>query len=78
MIKRMLRKTGIAIAGVVLLIIGVILLALPGPGLATIALGLFVLSLEFDWADKYFKRFEGEFKKLRSKSGRFFRKNKNT
>lgn len=54
--KKLVRKVGIAIAGTALMIAGVILLVLPGPGLLLIALGLFVLSLEFNWADKYFKR----------------------
>lgn len=54
--KKLVRKVGIAIAGAALMIAGVILLVLPGPGLLLIALGLFVLSLEFNWADKYFKR----------------------
>jgi uncharacterized protein (TIGR02611 family) len=38
------------VAGFLLLALGVAMLALPGPGWLTIALGLGLLSREFDWA----------------------------
>lgn len=37
------------------MLIGIILLAIPGPGLVTIALGLVILSTEFDWAERHLK-----------------------
>lgn len=52
------RKLAVAIAGFLLIIIGTALLVLPGPGLLVIALGLFVLSLEFSWAERHYKRLE--------------------
>lgn len=48
-----IRKFGIAIAGILLLIVGAALLVLPGPGLLVILAGLIVLSFEFEWAEKY-------------------------
>lgn len=51
-----LRKTGITILGVALLITGVILLVLPGPGILVIILGLAVLSVEYEWAKRHLRR----------------------
>lgn len=53
---RMLQRTGITIAGVVILIAGVAMLALPGPGWLAIVLGLWVLSLEYAWAERLLDR----------------------
>jgi len=47
---RWARKGGITVAGLALLAGGVVMLALPGPGLAAILLGLAVLATEHDWA----------------------------
>jgi uncharacterized protein (TIGR02611 family) len=52
-----------AIIGVILVLLGTLLLVLPGPGIVTIAAGLAVLATEFAWARRlleWFKtRFEG-------------------
>ena len=47
-----MRKLVVGVIGSLLLGLGTILLIIPGPGLLFIALGLGVLSLEFDWARK--------------------------
>ena len=44
------------IAGTALLLAGLMMLVLPGPGLLTIAAGLFVLSREYDWANRQYER----------------------
>lgn len=44
---RLLRRVGIAIAGGVVVFLGVCLLVLPGPGIVVIVVGLGILSLEF-------------------------------
>jgi hypothetical protein len=46
-VMRLGRRIGIAIAGGVVIAAGVALLALPGPGILTIVLGLAILSQEF-------------------------------
>lgn len=46
------RRVGISIAGVLLLAAGVAGLVLPGPGLLIMFVGILVLSLEFEWAEK--------------------------
>lgn len=51
-----LRWVGVALVGGSLLLIGVALLVLPGPGLLFIALGLLVLASEFVWAQTLLHR----------------------
>jgi uncharacterized protein (TIGR02611 family) len=50
------RKAGITILGFTLLIAGIILLVLPGPGLVVLILGLVVLSWEYEWAKRHLHR----------------------
>jgi hypothetical protein len=45
------RWVGVAAVGGTLIGVGVVLLVLPGPGIALIALGLVVLATEFAWAE---------------------------
>jgi len=44
--------------GFTVLVLGVIMLVTPGPGIAGIVLGLAMLGTEFIWAKKLMKRFE--------------------
>jgi uncharacterized protein (TIGR02611 family) len=46
--RRLLRRIGIAIAGGVVVFLGIVLLPLPGPGMVVIAVGLGILALEFE------------------------------
>ncbi len=48
----MARKTWVTIIGWVLVIGGIILMPLPGPGLLILMSGLVVLSQEYEWAEK--------------------------
>lgn len=45
------RWIGVAIVGGSLIISGIVMLVLPGPGIAFIILGLAVLATEFVWAE---------------------------
>lgn len=49
------------LVGVILVIAGIILLPLPGPGGLVIILGLTVLAVEFEWAREALKRSEQGF-----------------
>jgi len=49
-LPRWARKGGITLAGIGIMAAGVVMLVLPGPGLAVILLGLAVLASEYDWA----------------------------
>jgi len=48
-----LRKVTIALVGFPLVVLGIILIPLPGPGLLVALAGLVILSTEFEWANKY-------------------------
>ena len=49
---RCVRNGGITVAGLGMLAGGVVMLVLPGPGLAVIVLGLAVLATEYAWAGR--------------------------
>ena len=50
------RRAVIAVLGATVLLIGVVMLVTPGPGLVVIPLGLAILSLEFAWARHWLKQ----------------------
>jgi uncharacterized protein (TIGR02611 family) len=45
-----------AIGGFLMVLLGVVLIPLPGPGLLVVAVGLAVLALEFAWAEHLLER----------------------
>lgn len=45
------------LAGITVLLLGIVMLVAPGPGILTIALGLGILATEFIWARRLLKRF---------------------
>lgn len=47
---RLFRRIAVAVAGTVILVVGVVLLVAPGPGLVVIAVALAVFAVEFEWA----------------------------
>lgn len=47
---RLIRRVGITFVGATLFVVGVVMLAAPGPGLIVIAISLFVLGIEYEWA----------------------------
>jgi uncharacterized protein (TIGR02611 family) len=49
---RAVRRGGVFLVGMTLLIAGAAMLVLPGPGIAVMFLGLVVLSAEFSWAQR--------------------------
>lgn len=55
---RQLRRLVILIVGSTVVLIGIALLVLPGPGIVTIVLGLAILGTEFVWAKKLYNRFK--------------------
>jgi len=46
------RKAGVLVAGWLLVVVGVIAMPLPGPGLLILLSGLIVLSQEYEWAER--------------------------
>ena len=53
---RAARRTVVTLVGIGLLVTGVVLLVAPGPGLLVVALALFVLGTESDWARRRYDR----------------------
>jgi uncharacterized protein (TIGR02611 family) len=51
-IVRAVKRGGVFLLGMTLLIGGAAMLVLPGPGIAVMLLGLVVLSAEFKWAQR--------------------------
>lgn len=50
------RRIVVAVVGATVLVIGVVMLVTPGPGLVFIPLGLAILSIEFAWARYWLRR----------------------
>ena len=51
-LARAVRRGGVFLVGMTLLVAGAAMLVLPGPGIAVMLLGLVVLSAEFKWAQQ--------------------------
>ena len=51
-LAKAVRRGGVFLVGMALLVAGAAMLVLPGPGIAVIVLGLVVLSAEFLWAKR--------------------------
>lgn len=47
---KLLRRIWIGIAGGTVLLIGIVMIFLPGPSILVIPIGLAILALEFSWA----------------------------
>lgn len=60
-----LARIGVVGLGFVLLVLGVILVPLPGPGVVVMAAGLFLLALEFSWAERLLVRTIGRLERAR-------------
>jgi ABC-type phosphate/phosphonate transport system permease subunit len=71
-LAKLTRQIISAVIGVPLLIIGIILIPIPGPGLLTCLVALFVLSWGFDGAKKHLDRtkaaFWGIYKKAKERA----------
>ncbi len=67
-VVKAVRKVVVALIGFPVLVIGIILIPLPGPGILICLLALFILSLEFDWARPYLKKAKSELDKVIQKA----------
>lgn len=64
------KRIGVSIAGGILLLLGLVMLALPGPGILVVALGFAVLGTEYAWAAAALERT----KRTADKAGRTARR----
>jgi uncharacterized protein (TIGR02611 family) len=55
-IARNSKRVAVTIAGAVVILAGVAMLVLPGPGVLTIILGLAILGTEYAWAQKAYEK----------------------
>lgn len=61
---RLFKRIAISAIGFPLLALGLVLIPIPGPGVLISLLAFFVLSLEFDWAEKYLNQAKSIIKKI--------------
>ncbi|NIL93856.1 MAG: hypothetical protein GTO71_05320 [Woeseiaceae bacterium] len=50
------RRIAIAVVGGTIVLLGIVMIVTPGPGLFGIAVGLTILAIEFTWARRWLKR----------------------
>jgi uncharacterized protein (TIGR02611 family) len=62
-----IKKLVITIVGILLVLAGVVMLAIPGPGILTIAGGLAILSTEYQWARRLLRNLQARIGRLKSK-----------
>lgn len=65
------RRILVAVVGATLLLIGLALLVLPGPGLVVLIVALGLLSLEFAWARIWLKRVKDKARDVRAGAARY-------
>jgi len=58
------RKVGVLLVGVPVLLLGIALIPLPGPGTIVVLAGLAILSLEFAWAERLSGKIKDGFRTL--------------
>lgn len=64
-----MKKCCVALIGGTVLLLGLAMLVLPGPGLAIFAAGLAILATECFWARRAWRKAKGAAARLRRKSG---------
>jgi tellurite resistance protein TerC len=69
-LKRLARKFGVTLGGGVLLVAGVAMLVLPGPGLLVIIGGLALLATEYAWAQRPLNAMKARVRQVRARIGR--------
>ena len=63
------RQVVIAVAGSVVLFIGILMILLPGPAILMIPAGLAILALEFAWAGRLLKRMKQQARSVFNSGG---------
>jgi hypothetical protein len=64
-----MKKIFVALLGGTVLLVGIALLVLPGPGLPIVAAGIAILATEFLWARRAMRSAKGAVAKARRRSG---------
>ncbi len=58
------RRVAVLVAGLILLVAGILLLVLPGPGLLVTMAGLALLATEYEWARRLLARLRQHARRL--------------
>jgi uncharacterized protein (TIGR02611 family) len=67
---KQLKKIIIGIIGGTIVLIGLVMIVLPGPAFIVIPLGLSILATEFIWAKKMIDKFKEQFERLKKKNSK--------
>lgn len=67
---KQIKKVFIGIIGGTIVLIGLVMIVLPGPAFIVIPLGLSILATEFIWAKKMIDKFKEQFEKLKKKNSK--------
>lgn len=66
-LPKIIRQIIVLVLGIPVIIVGIILLPLPGPGWVVILTGLYIISREFAWAKKYIDYIESKLRLIAKK-----------
>lgn len=69
------KRVAVTVAGLAVLAAGIAMLALPGPGLLVIILGLAILASEYVWARRALDLAKRKANEAKKKAGGMFRRN---
>ena len=75
-VKTAAKKIIVSVVGFSVVVIGIILLPLPGPGMLIIIAGVAILATEFEKADKLLKQLRRRFEEATKKTRSLLDKNK--
>jgi uncharacterized protein (TIGR02611 family) len=64
----------VATVGTTLVLLGIVFLFIPGPGLALIVLGVAILATEFAWAQVVYNRIKDEADKMTARAKKAFKR----
>ncbi len=67
MIYKTIRKIAVLVAGSIVLLFGIILIFIPGPAFVVIPTGIAILSIEFPWAKRLFRKMKYLFYRVKKK-----------
>ncbi|MDE2059757.1 MAG: PGPGW domain-containing protein [candidate division NC10 bacterium] len=72
---RQAKRVVVIVVGFTVLLIGIVLIVLPGPATLVIPLGLAILATEFVWAKRLLVRFQHETRRLKQTISRKVQRN---
>ncbi|HXH64148.1 MAG TPA: PGPGW domain-containing protein [Mariprofundaceae bacterium] len=67
---RIARRIVVAVIGGTLVLLGIVMLVTPGPGILTILAGLGILALEFYWARHWLAHLRRQMQRIGARPGR--------